>query len=106
MNWWQIILLILTIGLVSLVDIVFLTVCIGKTLDQRIKTKAAIEYRLSKTALDNVTKLINDCFEKYMAAKASNIPGYKIKPVVPINKPAKRREDESFDDIELPPEME
>lgn len=104
MNWWQIILLILTIGLVSLVDIGFLTVCIGKTLDQRIKTKAAIEYRLSKTALDNVTKLINDCFEKYMAAKASNRPGYKnIKPVVPI---IKQKDDESFDDIELPPEME
>ncbi len=103
MAWWELILVILTVGFVSLIEICTISICIGKILDQRLKTRTILGHKILKEELNEIMNCFKECIsvlkeEKTgkMREQAYDPRGYgNAKVVKPI--PVKRNEPETLD---------
>lgn len=105
MTWWELILVILTIGFVSMIEICAISICIGKVLDQRVKTRTILGHKIMKEEMNELKDFIKECVymfipEKKMSETSYTPHGYSNfyteKVVKPI--PVKREEPELNDD--------
>lgn len=102
MTWWELILVILTIGFVSMIEICAISICIGKVLDQRVKTRTILGHKIMKEEMNELKDFIKECVNMFMPEKKMSEPSYtphgygNAKVVKPI--PVKREEPELNDD--------
>lgn len=100
MAWWELILVILTIGFVSMIEICTISICIGKVLDQRLKTRTVLGHKILKEEMAELKSFIKDCANMFLPEnKKMSEPTYSgygnAKVVKPI--PVKRNEPETLD---------
>lgn len=100
MAWWELILVILTIGFVSMIEICTISICIGKVLDQRLKTRTVLGHKILKEEMAELKSFIKDCANMFLPERNKmsepTYSGYgNAKVVKPI--PVKRNEPETLD---------
>ena len=101
MAWWELILVILTIGFVSMIEICTISICIGKVLDQRLKTRTVLGRKILKEEMEELKSFIKDCVGMFLPenkkmSEPITYSGYgNAKVVKPI--PVKRNEPETLD---------
>ena len=63
---WDWLVIILAVGFVSMIEICILSICVSKVLDERLKTKTQIEYKIFKAEMNELKDLIKECVQMFL----------------------------------------
>lgn len=72
MNCWELMVVILTLGFVTMIETCVISVCIGKVLDQRLKVRAAVGHKILKAEMDEIKTCIKECLEMFIPKEQKN----------------------------------
>ena len=95
MNWWQLAILVMVFGLVSMVEICVIIASVSKMLDAKMKTRAKIEMMEFKQAMTEIKSYIGDVLDIIVGkiTEATHV-GYKAPKIKPVVKPAVKMDEE------------
>ena len=63
---WDWLVIILAVGFVSMIEICVLSICVGKVLDERLKTKLNVEYKIFKAEMDELKVFMKECVQMFL----------------------------------------
>lgn len=117
MNCFEWVILIFTLGFVSMIEICAITTCVGRVLDQKMKAQAKIGLLIFEKEMEILNELIESFFDKMNGAingennqpemkEPDYVVGYsspikyvknEVKPVVEKKTTRKKKNDDGFD---------
>ena len=64
MSCLELVILILVAGFVSMIEICVVAICIGRVLDDKLKTKTQMEIKMLEKEMETINKMIEKYFER------------------------------------------
>lgn len=102
MNWWELCIVAIIFGMVSMVEICVILASVSKMLDTKMKTRAKIEMLEFKQAMNELKSCISDIVDIVIGKimNAGQTVGYKAPKIKPVVKPEENKMEEEIDPMD------